>query len=91
MVGPLRPAFSREARRQIARLAKRNPDLLDRIVEVVSHLVYDPTRGLHKPEPLVGQLSGWWSVRLNQRDRLIYRVADGKLLIDSVEGHYGDR
>jgi toxin YoeB len=91
VVGPLKPAFSREARRQIARLAKRNPELLDRIVEVVSHLIHEPTRGLHKPEPLVGQLSGWWSVRLNQRDRLIYRVSDGKLLIDSVEGHYGDK
>ena len=86
----LRPAFSREARRQLARLAKRKPDLLDRVVEVVSHIVREPFRGLHKPEPLVGDLAGWWSVRLNQRDRLIYRVENDRLLIASIEGHYGD-
>jgi toxin YoeB len=86
----LKPAFSREARRQLARLAKRQPDLLDRVVEVVSHIVHEPFRGLHKPEPLVGDLAGWWSVRLNQRDRLIYRVESDRLLIASIEGHYGD-
>ncbi len=87
----LKPAFSRQARKQIVALAKRRPELLDRIVEVVSHLLDEPTSGLHKPEPLVGVLSGYWSVRLTHKDRLIYRVEGGRLLIASVEGHYGDR
>lgn len=87
----LKPAFSRAARRQIARFVKRKPELLDRIVEVVAELLGEPFRGLHKPEPLVGDLSGWWSVRLNSVDRLIYRVEGDRLLIDSVEGHYEDR
>ena len=89
--GSLRPRFSRQARRQLARLARAHPELLDRVVEVVSHLVQEPFEGLHKPEPLRGDLSGSWSVRLSQRDRLIYRVEGGDLLIQSLEGHYEER
>lgn len=87
----LRPRFSRQARRQLAAMAKRRPDLLDRVVEVVSHLIHEPFEGLHKPEALRGQLSGHWSVRLNHRDRLVYRVEGNDLLIASIEGHYDDR
>lgn len=87
---PLKPAFSRAARRQIAGLVKRNPALLDRIVEVVAHIINEPHGGLHKPELLVGVLAGFWSVRLNHKDRLVYRVDGERLLIHSVEGHYDD-
>lgn len=86
----LKPSFSRNARRQLVKLARKNPDLLDRAVEVVSHLVHEPFRGLHKPEPLVGDLAGYWSVRLTHKDRLIYRVEQQRLLVVSIEGHYGD-
>lgn len=72
-------------------MAKRRPDLLDRVVEVVTHLVHEPFAGLHKPEALRGQLADLWSVRLNLRDRLVYRVEGDDLLIASIEGHYHDR
>lgn len=87
----LRPHFSRQARRQLVLLAKKRPGLLDRVVEVVGHLVQEPFAGLHKPEALRGDLSGFWSVRLSHGDRLIYRVEGDRLMIVSVEGHYRDR
>jgi toxin YoeB len=34
-----------------------------------------PFKGAGKPEPLAGNLSGWWSRRINQEHRLVYRVA----------------
>lgn len=34
----------------------------------------DPWRGIGKPEPLGGNLSGWWSRRISQEHRLVYRV-----------------
>lgn len=34
-----------------------------------------PSKGTGKPEPLGGNLSGWWSRRINQEHRLVYRVA----------------
>jgi len=35
----------------------------------------DPFRGSGKPEPLGGNLSGWWSRRINREHRLVYRVS----------------
>ncbi len=87
----LRPHFSRQARRQLALLAKRRPELLNRVVEVIGHLVQEPFTGLHKPEALRGDLSGFWSVRLSHKDRLIYRVEGDRLMVLSIEGHYADR
>ena len=40
------------------------------------------------PEPLKENLSGWWSVRINEKDRIVFRIADAKLEIMSCRGHY---
>ncbi len=72
-------------------LARNRPEFLDRVIEVISHLVQDLFKGLHMPEPLRGELSGMWSVRLSLKDRLVYKAEDGQLLNLSVEGHYDDR
>ncbi|MBM3568864.1 MAG: Txe/YoeB family addiction module toxin [Alphaproteobacteria bacterium] len=72
-------------------MAKRDPAALDRVLEVLIHLSASPFGGLHKPEPLRHDLAGFWSVRLNQRDRLIYRVDGERLEVHAIEGHYGDR
>jgi toxin YoeB len=34
----------------------------------------DPFRGTGKPEPLAGNLAGWWSRRINREHRVVYRV-----------------
>lgn len=41
------------------------------------------------PEPLRGNLSGWWSVRINQVDRIVFRITDCTLEILACKGHYG--
>jgi toxin YoeB len=43
-----------------------------------------PFKGTGKPEPLGGNLSGWWSRRINQEHRLVYRVS-GKAEAQSLE------
>ncbi|TXH68868.1 MAG: Txe/YoeB family addiction module toxin [Thiothrix sp.] len=50
----------------------------------------DPASGLGKPEPLRHNLSGLWSRRLSQRDRLIYRFDDDSIYIFAIGGHYED-
>jgi len=47
--------------------------------------------GIGKPEPLKGELSGFWSRRIDDHNRLVYRIKDGFLEILSCKGHYGDR
>lgn len=46
--------------------------------------------GLGKPEPLRGELSGLWSRRIDDVNRVVYRVKDGVLEILSCKGHYED-
>lgn len=46
--------------------------------------------GIGKPEPLRGNRSGFWSRRIDDANRLVYRVKDGVLEIVSCKGHYDD-
>ena len=49
----------------------------------------DPAGGLGKPEPLKHNLSGLWSKRISQKDRLIYKFDDENIYIFAIGGHYG--
>ncbi len=51
----------------------------------------NPAEGLGKPEQLKYELSGFWSRRLSQYDRLIYRFDDHSIHIFAIGGHYHDR
>lgn len=46
--------------------------------------------GIGKPEPLKGDYSGFWSRRIDDSNRLIYRINDGVLEVLSCKGHYED-
>lgn len=44
--------------------------------------------GIGKPEPLKNELSGFWSRRIDEVNRIVYRIRDGVLEILSCKGHY---
>jgi len=46
--------------------------------------------GIGKPEPLKGDLSGWWSRRIDDTHRIVYKEQDGNIIIASCFGHYDD-
>jgi toxin YoeB len=48
----------------------------------------DPGKGLGKPEALKHNLFGFWSRRLSQKDRLIYKFDDESIYIFAIGGHY---
>ena len=48
----------------------------------------DPAKGLGKPEPLKHGLSGFWSRRLSQKDRVVYKFDDDTIYIFAIGGHY---
>jgi len=48
----------------------------------------DPSLGLGKPEPLKHNLSGFWSRRLSQKDRVIYKFDDDYIYLFAIGGHY---
>lgn len=51
----------------------------------------NPESGIGKPERLCYELSGLWSRRLSQKDRLIYRFDDERIYIFAIGGHYDDK
>jgi toxin YoeB len=50
----------------------------------------DPRYGLGKPEPLKHNLSGLWSRRLSDKDRVMYRFDEQFVFIFAIGGHYDD-
>ena len=52
-----------------------DPNRLRRLNELIRDCMRQPFRGLGKPEPLKGDLAGWWSRRIDDEHRLVYRVA----------------
>jgi toxin YoeB len=50
-------------------------EILGKINTLIEDLRRTPFRGLGKPEPLRGELSGWWSRRITGEHRLVYRVS----------------
>ncbi len=47
--------------------------------------------GIGNPEPLTGNLQGEYSRRINDKDRLVYHIEDGRIYIASCKGHYSDK
>ena len=50
----------------------------------------DPSKGMGNPEQLRHNLSGFWSRRISQKDRLIYKFDEKSIYIFAIGGHYDD-
>ena len=62
---------------------------LKRINALIEDACRNGNTGIGKPEPLRGDLQGFWSRRINEKDRLVYRVNGDALEILSCRFHYG--
>ena len=63
---------------------------LKRINALIKDMQRTPYEGLGKPEPLKGNLTGWWSRRIDETNRIVYRVKDNALVIAACRNHYDD-
>ena len=70
----------------------RDQTTLDRVNALIEECPRTPFKGTGKPEPLKGDLKGWWSRRITLEDRLVYRVAgsgdEQRLEIAQCRYHY---
>lgn len=64
--------------------------LLKRINVLIKDIQRTPFEGMGKPEPLKNNLSGWWSRRIDNSHRIVYKEKDGAIIIASCKGHYDD-
>ena len=62
--------------------------ILKRINDLIKAISRDPFEGVGKPEPLRHGLSGYWSRRINDEHRLVYKVEGEDLLIAMCWYHY---
>jgi toxin YoeB len=56
--------------------------------DLIKDIERTPFKGLGKPEPLKNNLSGWWSRRIDDTHRIVYRVENGNLEIAQCREHY---
>ena len=66
--------FSTEAWEDYQHWVATNSKIKDRINDLIKQCQRTPFKGVGKPEPLRGDLSGWWSRRITKEDRMVYRV-----------------
>ena len=62
--------------------------MLRKLNRLIMECQRTPFSGTGKPEPLKGDFAGWWSRRIDQEHRLVYRVTDDALLIAQCRYHY---
>ena len=64
---------------------------LRRINKLIQDIERNGYNGIGKPEPLKGYLSGFWSVRIDDVNRIIFRIVNNKLEIWQCGSHYRDK
>ena len=67
---------------------KTDKKILKRINNLIKEISRDPFHGAGKPEPLRFALSGYWSRRITDEHRIVYRVESGSLYIAQLRYHY---
>lgn len=67
---------------------KTDKKTLARINKLIKEIGREPFAGVGRPEPLKHSLSGYWSRRINEEHRMVYKVTDDAVLIAQLRYHY---
>ena len=80
--------FEAEAFQTYQDWVKTNPKIAIRIGELIADILRDPFKGIGKPEALKYNWQGYWSRRITDEHRLIYKVTSDSIIIASCRFHY---
>lgn len=64
---------------------------LKRINQILKDIDRNPYTGIGKPEQLSADLAGFWSRRIDNKNRIVYRIKEGKIEIAQCGSHYKDK
>ena len=67
---------------------KQNKNIIKKINQIIKDIERNAFKGIGKPEPLKNNLSGWWSRRINNTHRIVYRIEKDNLEITQCKDHY---
>jgi toxin YoeB len=62
--------------------------MLKKIFNILENTCKTPFEGIGKPKPLKSNFSGYWSRRINQEHRMVYKVESDKIVFFSLHGHF---
>lgn len=71
--------------------ASQDKKIFKKVSDLIKSAMRDPHAGVGKPEPLKHDLAGWWSRRITDEHRLVYRVVGDSIEILSCKYHYSDK
>ena len=80
--------FSDEAWDDYLYWQKQDRKMVERINRLVQDVMREPFAGIGKPEPLKHALAGWWSRRITDEHRMVYRLDGDALLLAQLRYHY---
>ncbi|MEC9408126.1 MAG: Txe/YoeB family addiction module toxin [Pseudomonadota bacterium] len=80
--------FSEQAWEDYLYWQQTDKKTLKRINTLIKDAARSPFEGIGKPEPLKHALAGYWSRRINEADRFVYKVQDDSMLIAQLRYHY---
>lgn len=83
--------FTDNAWKDYSYWVKEDRKTLKRINKLIDDISRNGNEGIGKPEMLLGDLSGYWSRRINEKDRLVYKIDNENIYILSCRYHYGNR
>lgn len=68
--------------------ANNDKKIYKKIVDLITEITRQPYQGTGKPEPLKHELQGYWSRRITEEHRLVYKVEQNAILIIACKYHY---
>ena len=84
----MKPVFADAAWEDYVHWQKQDRKMVERINKLIQEMRREPFAGLGKPEPLRHALAGFWSRRITDEHRMVYRVEGDSLLIAQLRYHY---
>lgn len=87
----MKTAFSETGWADYLYLLEKDRKSLKRTNELIKDISRNSFEGIGKPEPLKGNLTGYWSRRISDKDRLIYTVSGDTIYIIQCGRHYSDK
>jgi toxin YoeB len=82
--------FQENAYEEFVDWATTDKEIFLKIDKLLKDISRDPFKGLGKPEPLKYKYQGFWSRRITQEHRIIYRMVNDNIIVISLKGHYDD-
>ncbi len=85
--------MAKPVQKQLDAIKKSNAPAYKKAVLLMAELTEHPRTGTGQVEELKGNLSGYWSRRINKQYRLVYRIFDDRVVVEivSFDSHYGQK